>query len=915
MRLGQQMSRAVLAVVWATGSQGAADGRSFVVRPGTEAEQRFLFEDQARVLSDIPGEGSYRNADGGMHWIYRFDVAEAQAARLTLRMGNNFLVWCSPNGETWTEVLREREWTSGLSNIGEYTIDLAPFLGGAFAYVKVEHSAPDQENGGFGPCVFGTRLEVQDQRDLPLAAVARAPLPPVIDGHLSDECWSFAPPIATFSDRFGEGVAKEKTVFRLLYDETSIYIGARCYDDRMADVISMTTTHDSAVYTDNCIEVFLQPPEAGEQYYHLALNTLGTTFDELCGVGPEAWEPNIERQTRSSDECWEAELAVRLSDLGHPVIGPATRWRAGLYRVALPSGQMQNWSCVEGGGWHSPQRFGILQFTDQTAQARLPGGRTVNIATEAPPTLGGNELLVSVEGQTPPGSVLRVDVLPADETPPSSQLLPVEGPWAGSVAYCIESFGRGYITATLCDGETAVAYSRAVLPYHLEKVDVFPFVVQLGQPYYSTEKVASATVEVNLRPEQVLGARVVAQLRLGAELLHETTAEVKEAGTLRVELPVDDLDEGTYALHYALRLADGTVVAEQERSLTKLPEDVSPRIVTFDERHVCYLDGEPFFPLGFMLADPRRENSEAGYNVSVLGLDPNDESQEVLNRALANGQLVIGHICQYLRHVDDLDRIRETVSRFKDHPALFGWYTADEPEAYNDTPAELEQAYRIVKEIDPYHPVIVLTNAPGMFPFYANAADVVMADPYPIPGHPISLVSEWTEAARRGLNDTKPVWMTPQGFGWKELGGEHGDPPTDEEFRNMLYQALIHGAKGIIWWPWSVPFHNHWEAFRQMGAECNALREVLLLGEPVPGMPPDAAVQDGIHYRAWLHEGQITIVAANVEREPRRLELNGPFADEAEVLFEDRRLRVQEGRLSDEFESIAVHVYRTRMSP
>ena len=42
--------------------------------------------------------------------------------------------------------------------------------------------------------------------------------------------------------------------------------------------------------------------------------------------------------------------------------------------------------------------------------------------------------------------------------------------------------------------------------------------------------------------------------------------------------------------------------------------------------------------------------------------------------------------------------------------SYFAWYLADEPEGYGDTPEVLRQAYRIIRSIDPEHPLVVLTN-------------------------------------------------------------------------------------------------------------------------------------------------------------------------------------------------------------
>lgn len=160
------------------------------------------------------------------------------------------------------------------------------------------------------------------------------------------------------------------------------------------------------------------------------------------------------------------------------------------------------------------------------------------------------------------------------------------------------------------------------------------------------------------------------------------------------------------------------------------------------------------------------------------------------------------------------------VSLRKTEPALFAWYLADEPEGYGDTPDVLRQAYAIIKSIDPDHPVVVLTNAPGMLQRYDGCADIIVADPYPIPRHPLAMVAEWTDVcvAAARVHGQAP-WMTPQGFGWSDIGDSEAPSPTREELTNMLYTCLIHGAKGILWWSYSTPRRNYWPHFRKMARE------------------------------------------------------------------------------------------------
>ncbi|MFH1571364.1 MAG: hypothetical protein ABIL09_25465, partial [Gemmatimonadota bacterium] len=64
------------------------------------------------------------------------------------------------------------------------------------------------------------------------ALAVRCPSAPVIDGRLDDEVWGLAPENTGFTQRDpkpGEAMT-ERTVFRILYDDEALYIGAMLYD-------------------------------------------------------------------------------------------------------------------------------------------------------------------------------------------------------------------------------------------------------------------------------------------------------------------------------------------------------------------------------------------------------------------------------------------------------------------------------------------------------------------------------------------------------------------------------------------------------------------------------------------------------------------------------------------------------------
>ena len=100
----------------------------------------------------------------------------------------------------------------------------------------------------------------------------------------------------------------------------------------------------------------------------------------------------------------------------------------------------------------------------------------------------------------------------------------------------------------------------------------------------------------------------------------------------------------------------------------------------------------------------------------------------------------VGSKIEGLSDNEKKERLITEIKTFRDHPALLGWYIADEPNGKSVTPDKLEEIYKTVKENDPWHPVSIVFMAPYLTAKkYSDALDIVMADPYPIPDHPVSL--------------------------------------------------------------------------------------------------------------------------------------------------------------------------------
>ncbi|MDH7602307.1 MAG: hypothetical protein QHI38_09185 [Armatimonadota bacterium] len=343
-------------------------------------------------------------------------------------------------------------------------------------------------------------------------------------------------------------------------------------------------------------------------------------------------------------------------------------------------------------------------------------------------------------------------------------------------------------------------------------------------------------------------------------------------------------------------------------------------------------DGRPFLPFGFYtdpdIVDLPEVESLNGFTTIApywFGRQkrtPDDiaEMRRQLDRCAAVNMKLnydIKLLATTLQTEEDEQALRAEVDAVKDHPALLAWYIADEPELNNVPPERLVRAYKIIKEVDPVHPVAVCIAQVGRAEPYLPAFDVLLVDIYPIPHHSVTKVADGIEKALAVVGSSKPVWFIPQAFG----GGEFWyREPTAKEVRAMTYLALIHGATGIQYFIRRPPIGNPkspvvWSECRILAMECSQLAPAVLSGESAPRVSCEP-VQ--IHARAFADRGMLFVLAVNTENRPTAIKIaieGCEYSGSAELIFERRRVDVKSGVIEDWIDALGTRVYRLPVGP
>jgi hypothetical protein len=361
------------------------------------------------------------------------------------------------------------------------------------------------------------------------------------------------------------------------------------------------------------------------------------------------------------------------------------------------------------------------------------------------------------------------------------------------------------------------------------------------------------------------------------------------------------------------------------------------------------------FPIGFTKAPPPDGTTPAGgdaykelasngavfHRAGGKGVTE-AELDHVLDRSAQAGIKVALYVPELSAPADDATeaKLRRIINKYKNHPALGYWKGDDEPE-WGKVPVErVARFYKVVKELDPRHPIWLVQAPRGTVeslkrydPYY----DIGGMDIYPIgyppgthsllPNKSISMVGDYAEMVRAYMAPDKTFWMTLQ-IAWSGVikPGKTLRFPTFPEERYMSYQAIIKGARGLVYFGGDLPTSLN-ERDRALGWNWTFYTRVLkpVLAELNPSSPlyPALTVQDsklpvrvegdGVEFAVREAGDHVFVIAAKREGATVQAKFTGlPAAvKRGSVVYEDpRTVAPADGAFTDWFGPNEVHVYR-----
>ena len=290
--------------------------------------------------------------------------------------------------------------------------------------------------------------------------------------------------------------------------------------------------------------------------------------------------------------------------------------------------------------------------------------------------------------------------------------------------------------------------------------------------------------------------------------------------------------------------------------------------------------------------------------------------------------------------------------RFKDRATIVGWMHGDEPDNAQSLgrgkgygppipPGRIVENYRKLRQADPDRPVLlnlsqgvawdgwygrgVRTNHPEDYPEYLTGCDIASFDIYPASHEKAEIAGQlWyvpkgVDRLRRWTEGRKDAWCC------IETTRIHNPDrkPTPEQVRSEVWMALIHGARGIIYFA-----HQFQPRFIEAGllADEEMARGVAALNRQIHELAPilnspdvtgEVSVASSpervpIDFMVKRHAGR-TYLCAVAMREGEAMatfRLPGQGNARVEVLGEGRTIQAVGGQWEDRFTGYQVHLYR-----
>ena len=194
---------------------------------------------------------------------------------------------------------------------------------------------------------------------------------PNIDGKL-DEAWATAPAQGNFVQRepsYG-APSTEKTEFRVLYDDKTLYIGVWVWDSDPSAIMGSEMKRDAGLNKGDQLKITIDTFHDHRNAFYFSTNPLGAYKDANTVENGRTinydWNAVWDNKTSIDDKGWYVEMAIPLSQLRFKTTIGESTWGLNLCRILFRKNEESYWVPF-------PREWGASGFARVSNAGVLPG--------------------------------------------------------------------------------------------------------------------------------------------------------------------------------------------------------------------------------------------------------------------------------------------------------------------------------------------------------------------------------------------------------------------------------------------------------------------------------------------------------------------------------------------------------------
>lgn len=183
--------------------------------------------------------------------------------------------------------------------------------------------------------------------------------------------WSQVAPVF-LQEAIAGRAPEQKTAVRCAWNETEWRVLFECED---ANPWATLQKRDDPLYQEETVEIFLDPLADLGGYFEIEVNPLNTVLDlvfrkSISGYkSDKAWDcDGLQSTVLRTAGGWSAEIAIPFSSVTDHTPKLGEEWRVNFCRIDRPKGvpgpdrELSAWSPPFRNNFHTPERFGVVEF-------------------------------------------------------------------------------------------------------------------------------------------------------------------------------------------------------------------------------------------------------------------------------------------------------------------------------------------------------------------------------------------------------------------------------------------------------------------------------------------------------------------------------------------------------------------------